>query len=266
MAIVALAAGTGCSLLVTTDGLAAGTGTIDRGPEKLAEAGATDGTPMPEAATDAASPPFCASLSMKPKFCADFDTGSLADLGSLTGMVTLDGTTSKSPTGSLACVVPTGSAKRGAHIEHDFGETPSAYDLSFDVFVDTYDTTLDVELVTVRFTPAGGGSCVTDISIRDTVWTLDESCESGGAQTLSVSHAAPLAAQTGRWVHIDASVSFAPSRTYSLAVDGQPLFSALPLQAALMTAPVTLVMGITYTQVGATTAKVHLDNVRFDYR
>ena len=222
--------------------------------------------PMPEAATDAPSPPFCASLSTKPKFCADFDTGTLVDLGSLDGMVTLDTTTSKSPAGSLSCEVPTGSAKRGAHIQHDFGETPSAYDLSFDVFVDTYDTTLDVELVSVRFTPAGGGSCVTDVSIRDTVWTFDEACESGGAQTLSASHQAPLAAQTGRWVHIDTSVSFAPSRTYSLAVDGQPLFSALPLYAALMTAPVTLVMGIAYTQVGATTAKAHLDNVRFDYR
>lgn len=221
---------------------------------------------MPEAAADAAPSPFCASLNPKPKFCADFDTGTLADLGTPSGNVTLDTSTSKSPTGSLSCEVSTGSTKRGATLQHDFGDTPSAYDLSFDVFVDTYDTTLDVELVTVTFRPPGGGSCVTDISIRDTNWTLDESCESGGMQTLSVSHEAPLAAQTGRWVHIDASVSFAPSRTYSLRVDGQPLFAALPLQAALVTAPVTLLMGITYTQVGATTAKVHLDNVRFDYR
>ncbi len=263
--MLTLAAVSGCSLLVTTDGLSAGT--TDAGAGMEAEGGMNEGgTPISDAATDAPPPPFCATLSPKPKFCADFDTGALTELGTLTGMVTLDTSASKSPAGSLACEVPTGSAKRGALIQHDFGETPSAYDLSFDVFVDTYDATLDVELISVSFRSPGGGTCVTDVSIRDTVWTLDESCESGGSPTVLASHETVLAARTGRWVHIDASVSFAPSRTYSLAVDGQPLFFALPLMADLKTGDVALLMGITYTQMGATTAKVHLDNVRFDYR
>jgi hypothetical protein len=72
--------------------------------------------------------------------------------------------------------------------------------------------------------------------------------------------------QLGKWVHVDASVTLGATPTFSLSVDGQPLFSAAPLNAGMTTGDVTLQVGIVYTQLNATTAKLHFDNVRFDYR
>lgn len=255
----------GCSLLVSTSGLAGEVGSGDGGPLP-GEASTTD-VGLPEAGTDADAdlPPFCAALSPPPKLCADFDTGSLADFGEPNGTVTLDTALSTSAPRSLSCEVPTGSAKRGALVSRSFGDTPASYDLSFDVYVDAYDATLDVELITMRLAMPGDVSCGTNVSIRNSVWTVDESCEANGSQTYGISHRSMLGMKLGRWTHIDTSVSFT-ARTFSLTVDGQPLFSAAPVSAALKAGPLTLLLGIVYTQTAATTAKVHLDNVRFDYR
>jgi hypothetical protein len=262
---VAIASGVGCSLVVSTDGLSgAAPSAADGGADSPTEAIAAEAGS--EAGADAAAGPYCASLVPRPKFCVDFDTGSLADLGETQGTVALDSSLSRSPARSLSCEVLTGATNRGALFTHPFGEVPSSYDLSFDAWVDSYDATHDVELNTMTLRNGTDSTCRTDVSIRDGLWTVDESCESGGAETFGVSHKSTLAMQLGRWAHVDASVSFAPTRTLSLAVDGQVLLAAVPLGAAVTTGELTLQVGIIYAQTGATTAKVHLDNVRFDFR
>jgi hypothetical protein len=182
------------------------------------------------------------------------------------GTVMLDSSLSRSPSRSLWCEVPTGAATRGALFSRPFNDTPTSYDLSFDAYVDAYDPAHDVELMTVTLRSGTDTSCRTDVSIRGSLWTVDESCESASAQTFGVSHKSALAMQLGRWTHVDASVSLAPGRSFSLAVDGQILFSAVPLAPELVTGKLTLEVGIVYTQMGATTARLHFDNVRFDYR
>ena len=260
-------AANGCSLLVSTSGLVAPeAGSIGGGD--AGDAGAnSDAATNADAGSDAdaAAAPFCASQAPKPKFCADFDTGALADLGDPSGTLMLDTAVAKSPERSLSCVVASGGG--GAAIRRGFADTPASYDLSFDVYVDKYDPAHDVELITINLEQSPKDDCVTDVSIRGGgKWTIDESCSSNGTQTMGVSHTSNLAVQLRRWVHIDASVSFAPTRTLSLSVDGQSLFASIPLDPVLMTGKPTLIMGITYVQQAADGAKVNLDNVRFDYR
>lgn len=266
LAVAAGAAGAGCSLVVSTDGLSGvpTSAATDGGTDSPTEASVTDAGA--EAGGDAAVGPYCASLVPKPKFCADFDMGSLADLGDPVGTVAIDSSLSRSPARSLSCEVLTGAGTRGALVAHPFGDVPSSYDISFDAYFDSYDPTHDVELNTVTLRSTPDSTCRTDVSVRDGLWTVDESCESGGAQTFGVSHKSTLVMQLGRWAHVDASVSFAPTRTLSLAVDGQVLLAGVALRPELTAADLTLQVGIVYVQTGATTAKVHLDNVRFDYR
>ena len=269
IAAVAALAGGGCSLLVSTSDLAAAgpSGDAGAGETRSDEASTTtEGGTTTDSGGDPALAPFCVSQNPKPKFCADFDTGSLLQLGTVEGTVTLDTAVSKSPPRSMSCEVSTTSAKRNGQVVHPFNEVPRSYDLSFDVYVDVYDVTHGVELITVAMQPSAETRCVTDVAIRDGVWAVDESCETNNTQVYGVTHASVKRVELGRWVHVDTSVSLEAARTLSLTVDGQSLFSATPLNAGLMAGNVTLQVGIVYTQLNATTAKVHFDNVRFDYR
>ncbi len=269
----------GCSLLVGTDGLTSSTvddaGPGDAGPNDapsdtvVAESAADAVADAPiDAGVDAAPVPFCASLVPAPKYCADFDTGMPTDYGRVVGAVTFDTGEAKSPPRSLLATVAATAAAgdRSCEIAHGFADTPSAYEGGFDVLVDALDTAHDVELITVYLTQGPDQSCVTDVSIRGGFWTFDESCSEGGVQGLGKSHVSPKHVVLGSWIHVDYAVSF-PAATFSLSVAGEVLFAAAPIDPALLTGKVDLFMGITYLSTPATsTATVHVDNVRFDYK
>ena len=279
-AVAAVAAVTaGCSLLVATDDLTSpnvSDGGSDAIDARSADASSpTDGGTIDaaldgpiEGGTDAAVGPYCASLAKVPKRCFDFDTGTLSDFGAAVGSPMLDTAQAKSPPRSLLVKVD-GNAPgaRTNEVEHQFADTPTAYDGSFEVFVDSYDATHAVELVTVILAADANHSCQTDVSIRGGVWTFDESCTANGGPSMGAGHQSMVAAAVGRWVHVDYAVSFAPTRTFSFSVDGAPLFSATPLIPQLTSGVAILLVGIAYLEVGATSpATVHIDNVRFDYQ
>lgn len=268
---MALASGAGCTLLTSTDGLS-GTETVPDGgaADSASDAAATETGPVADAGADsdadAAVGPYCASLSPPPKFCADFDMGVLTDYGSPSNGATFDSAVFKSPSRSLLCTVSGGAVDRYSQLDKAFGESPSSYEVSFDIFVDTYDASRDVELVGVHLSQGGGATCDTKLSIRGSVWHFDESCETASASVFALSHDAKVTAAIGRWVHVDYAVSLVAPRALSLAIDGAKAIDALTPNAALSTGSARLIMGISYLQQNATGSKVHLDNVRFDFK
>jgi hypothetical protein len=263
----------GCSLLVSTDGL------VGTSAEVAAEAGdaravldARDSAPPSDGASPdgdgdgAIAKPFCASQSPKPMFCADFDTGVLSDFKNLSGTVSLESSVSSSPPRSMLAVVQGSSAERNAAINQGFPGIPASYETSFDVYVTEYDAGHDVELVVVRLESSGSANCTPGVSIRNSVWTFDEYCVQNDTAVVSVVHPTTVTVAVARWVHISASVTFSPARTYSLSIDEQKIFDARPLTAGLVSGSVSLHAGISYLQGSAGTARIHFDNIRFDFR
>jgi hypothetical protein len=262
---IAIAAA-GCSLLVSTSGLSGAAEASDAG---VADARAGESGPPLDSGidADAAPGPYCASLVPKPKFCADFDDGAIAEYGQSNGAVSLDTLQSKSAPASLLATVEANATERYGQLVRSFqNDTPSSVDLSFDAYVDEYDATHDVELMTVRFVRPAQKVCLINVAIRRNAWTFDETCDDGSTAPLALAHASSILLKQSRWTHVEVSASFVAPRTFSLSVDGVMTFSGVPLAPALTTGAVQLIMGITYLQAQSTRAKVHTDNVRLDYR
>lgn len=266
LALAPASAVAGCSLLVATDGLtgaAVTPGNDGGGPETSTAAEA--GTDAAADAAEAGAPPFsCDSLVPKPKLCADFDTGSLTDVGRNSGAApVLDSSISQSPARAMLATVEATATERFSKVVHDFTDTPTSFVTSFDVYFDEYDTTHDVELVTVQLRRTGTNSCIVNVAVRLNAWTLDETCE--GAPALAVAHRSALFMKLSRWTHIEFSTDFS-ARTFSLVIDGDKTFANVPIQPGLATGLPTLGIGIAYLQTNATRSKARFDNVVFDYK
>ncbi len=267
----------GCSLLVSTDGLAssadADAGATDAGGSdaSVVDANVSDGAT--EAAVDAgdasdsSTGPFCASLTKKPKFCADFDMGTVHDYGSLFGSPTLDLSVSKSAPASLLAVVETSDTTRGCSVQTSFTDTPSSVAFSFDVRVDEYDSTHDVELVTVNFSSAGNVLCDVNVAVRSNMWTLGEYCEANGtANGVGSAHRSPAQLQLAKWTHVDVVAALAAGGALTLTIDGTKVVDATT-EPGFATGKTGIVIGIPYLQTLATKrSKVHTDNVTYDYQ
>jgi hypothetical protein len=107
--------------------------------------------------------------------------------------------------------------------------------------------------------------CVVTVSVRTDHWSFDETCQDGATATVDMDHRSALSLQPAHWTHIHFSLSFG-TRTFSMSIDGQSAFAMVPLQPLLATGQISLAMGINYLQTAATSrAKIHLDNVTFDY-
>lgn len=133
---------TGCSFLVSTDGLS---GTVifvvgDGGGTDAAggavEASGSDANA--DGATDAADagppPPFCASMKTQPVLCADFDNDALTDYGDIQGAPpTLDTTQFTSPARSMLTVVEADASNRYSKIAHAYQATPTSLQAAFSV-------------------------------------------------------------------------------------------------------------------------------------
>jgi hypothetical protein len=265
--MVAVALAGGCSLLVSTDGLVGPTAASDASTADASDASTSDGPLAPDAADSATAKPYCASLSPKPKFCADFDTGQLADFEHRAGTISLETAVSTSPPRSLLAVVERNAPNLFAHVQTNFPDTPASYEVSFDAYVAEYDATHDVELMTVRLMSPDGITCTPDVSIRNGFWRFDEYCVKNDTAVLEVSHDTKVLAPYGRWVHVALSVSFTPTRTYSLSIDDQQVFAALPLAPGLVSGPVQFYAGIAYMQRDAISrSKIYFDNIRFDFK
>jgi hypothetical protein len=215
---------------------------------------------------EASAMPFCASLSPKPKYCADFDTGSISDDGNLDGLPTIDPAVSKSPPASLLAVVEVNASGRGAKVTRDFIDTPASFAVAFDILVDEYDASHDVELVAVQLTRSGTQVCLFDASVRGNQWTIDESCQDGATRTVEIPHRSSISLMPSRWTHVAFSVVFGATRTLTLTIDGQSAYTSLALDPATASGTAALSVGINYLQTAATIrTKLHMDNVTFDY-
>jgi hypothetical protein len=258
----------GCSLLVSTDGLA-NRATAEAGVDAISPDGS-----VPDTSTDAdAAPPApkrCTDLKPKPRYCADFDVGVLTDFGRANGTPALDTSVAVStPRSLLAVVETTATGARQAALVKDFPDAPTAFDLSFDAYVASYDVTHDVEVVNVTFDKGMGlqQRCLLTVSIRSGSWSFDESCVNGAATLVNIAHDTTVRSRLARWTHVSLSVSFVAPRTYSVKIDDEAVFTAKPLDPATFSANASLVMGVVYLQAAATMrARINLDNVVFDYR
>ena len=260
----------GCSFLVSTDGLS-GTvivivggdgGGSDTGP--AFEAGSGDAS-TPDVADAGPPPPFCASLSPKPVLCADFDDGALTDYGDIQGgPPTLDTTVSTSAPQSMLAVVEADAVNRFSKVAHAYTATPTSLQGTFSIYVDEYDVTHDVELVAVQLAPNGTKSCIVTVAIRQNEWTLDESCDMGSTSLLSVSHSSSIFMKKNRWTRVSFAADFS-ARALSLSIDDQRPFAGLAMGGPLANGPHTFGMGIAYLQTNATRAKVHFDDVVYDF-
>jgi hypothetical protein len=259
LVITAVAIAPGCSLLLSTDGLRSAGGDAE-----VLDSSADAGVDF-SVSSDGPGLPFCASLSSRPKFCADFDTGLLTDLGGVVGNMVLDTPRATSPPRSLLAVVETGASPPVAELYHAFADTPSSFDASFDIYIDEHDATHDFELTAVELKQTPQKGCGVRVAARQNTWTLDEFCFDNGTTTLSVVHTTSVSLVPARWTHIDFSASFSPTRAFTFAIDGVKAFSAVPLQPGLTSGVATLLVGIYFLPSGATRAKAHIDNVRFDY-
>ena len=273
-AAVTIAVG-GCSLLVSTDGLAssadAAPGATDGGGADTSAGNATgsDGGSSDAAAdaSDASTGPFCASLSPKPKFCADFDQGGTAgDYGSIFGTPSLDVSTSKSAPASLLAIVETSASVRGSAVQTNLSDTPTAIALSFDVFVDEYDSAHDVELVTVNYASAGNLYCDVNVAVRSNMWTVGEYCQMNGTATgVAAAHHTSSQLMRGKWTHIDVTAAVVSGGALTMAVDGVKAFDGT-MEPGFVTGKTAIVIGIPYLQTVATSrSKVFTDNVVYDY-
>jgi hypothetical protein len=210
--------------------------------------------------------PFCASLTTKPKYCADFDTGSISDYGRLDGLPTIDPAVSKSPPASLLAVVEVNASGRYAKVTRDFTDTPASFAVAFDILVDEYDTSHDVELVAVQLSQSATQICLLNASVRGNQWTFDESCQDGATRTVDIAHRSSISLQLSRWTHVDFSVVFGATRTFTLTIDGQSAYTSVALDPATASGAAAVSVGINYLQTAATTrTKLHMDNVTFDY-
>ncbi len=257
-------AGAGCSLLVSTDGLSSSTPAADAG---LPVEGGTDGSPR-DAASDAEAglpPPFCASLVPKPTLCADFDTGNLETLFRAAGEPALDTAVATSAPRSLLGIVEQGASRRYSSVNRDFNMTPASFDVSFQAYLDEYDATNDVELVTVFFRKPSS-TCNIGVAVRRGKWTIDEYCEAGGNPGVNAIHRTDENGVRGKWTKVTFSASLVAPRVYSMSVDGRKTFDARPLDPGLEVAPVTVAAGVNYVQVGGGRAKLHMDDLTVDLR
>lgn len=265
LAVAPASAIAGCSLLVSTDGLS-GSAAVAPGNEGGPDTSTAGdgGADVTADGADASALPFCDSLVPKPKLCADFDTGSLTDVGRISGgPPVLDGTVARSPPRALLATVETNATNRYSKVVHDFPDTPTSFVASFDVYFEEYDATHDVELVSLQLRRSTSSSCIVDVSVRMNAWTMDESCD--GTPVLAVAHRSGLFMKLSRWTHIELATDFS-LRTFSLAVDGDKTFADAPIQPGLASGVPSLGIGIAYLQANATRSKARFDNVVFDYK
>jgi hypothetical protein len=260
-----MAATAGCSLLVSTDGFA-GSATAETG----LDAAVSSDSPARETSADAAvARKGCADLSPKPRYCADYDTGVLSDFGRAKGTPELDTSLAVSAPRSLVAVVETNATgNRQTVLVKDFPDAPASFALSFDAYVASYDGTHDVEVVALTLDKGMGlqQKCLLTVSIRRGSWSFDESCMNGAASLVNTAHDTTVRSKLARWTHVSLTVSFVAPRTYSMKIDDEAPFTAKPLDPATFSATPSLAMGVVYLQAAATMrAKIHLDNVVFDY-
>lgn len=264
----------GCSFLVSTDGLSGSIVLIGGGDGGGTDATATSEAGISDASADTATdgadaappPPFCASLMPQPVLCADFDNRELTDYGDIQGTPPmLDTTLFTSPTRSMLAVVELDATNRSSRIAHAYPTTPTWLEVSFSAYVDEYDATRDVELMSVRLEASATKLCVLTASVRTNQWTLDETCYVSGTSVLVMIHRSPIVMQKGRWTRVSLSADF-NARTLSMTVDGQKPFAGLDMQTQLSSGSTTFAMGIGYLQVTSTRAKVRFDDVVYDFR
>ena len=259
MFLGATAALTGCSILVSTEGLS-GTLVVIGG-----EGGGADADQ--DAGHDAEAgppPPFCASLVPLPVLCADFDKDALTAYGEIQGNPPmLDTTLFTSPARSMLAVVEPDATNRSSRVVQTSPTTPTSLQVSFSVYVEEYDVSFDVELMSVRLLVDATKSCTLVASIRTNQWTLDEICYISGAP-VAVLHRSPIVLKKGRWTRVWWAADFG-ARTLSLTVDDQKPFVGLVMQGALASGPTAFGMGIGYLQVNATRVKAHFDDVVYDF-
>lgn len=265
VAAAMLAVAGGCSLLVSTSGLDDGTAADASTVDGAVSTDATDGDgPSDAGSRDAdGAGGFCASMGSPPKFCLDFDTGDLSGLDELAGAPTLDTSRSVSPTRSLLADVPGDATERYAKVIKNFGTTPRSFELSFDVYVEQYDPTKDVELPSMVLRVSGVHMCSLGVAVRRGNFTFDEYCVKNDVEDVDVSHRTTAGTRLGLWTHVNVAVDL-QSRVLSMSVEDAMITAALSPKLAV--GALSLAVGINYLQNMSGRAKTYFDNVRFDFR
>ena len=204
--------------------------------------------------------PFCESRTSPSLYCADFDETPAPDMASIGaaqidgGQLVLSNAVSLSPPRSLLATAR-GDAS-AAFVTRPLGESPDGVTLSFDLLVSAWATAAG-ELSGIELAE-GPSQCVVRIDGAASTWSVTQVCGAGGLETARQTTASASPIVRGQWQRFALRVTFAPSTTVSLDVDGVRVVEApgvLPLQRA----PTTITLGAKLVPSGSVT--MFQDNV-----
>lgn len=273
---VTLAGASGCSLLVTTSGLAGDPETTVGGDGSVTttgDAASTDGAPAdgavrdaPIAPGDASSP--CAAAHL---FCDDFDTGD-TNLGTRwdsfrqsSGPITLDTSTFLSAPRALRATLTPGNGVRVSELRKAFSPKSSKTRVDFDLLIEGPTGSFgELDPAGLEFYPPPSNLKDHGLAIAmyesQTVLQYHASPVGGG---MSTAVETPFTLPTSRWVHVTMTADYStPQPTGAIALDGTQVAAVTMGGAAPSSIEVTL--GLIYSEAATGTFTSVFDNVVVD--
>ncbi|MBX3213424.1 MAG: hypothetical protein KF850_15410 [Labilithrix sp.] len=232
-------------------------------PDPEPDAADSDDADVPDGPSPFDGPrsvPFCASRTEPSLWCNDFDdepappitsvgTVSLSD-----AQLVLSNAVALSTPRALLASVQDGTDAIAA-VTYPLGVDPDGVTLSFDLLVSAWDTT-DARLSQIEL--AGPTErCVVRLDGSASTWSLTQVCDAAGAETARESTASSSAIVRGRWQRFAIAVTFSPTPSVTLDVDGAR--TSAPGVAPLQRAPASATIGATLVPAGSVT--LFQDNV-----
>ncbi|MDB4934777.1 MAG: hypothetical protein JWP87_1749 [Labilithrix sp.] len=276
--VLALAATSACSFIVSTTGLFGGPPEpgSEGGTEGSTDADASDGSVPTDAGADVISDAgFCASLSPPPVYCADFDDdrplAAIALPGGTT-MPSIDRTQGLSGTGSLYVALDATSAtgKLSSSMQKSFASVPfTTYSVAFAVRMNDATAAAYTELTQFRFDDGQERIGFLVATSNQNILLYEGHGPNGietGATLATIPHA--FSAAGTEWVNIRFSGSLAGAApTVSFFIDGFEVATApLAFVPPSAVTAVDALYGVYYSGSNQPAKTLNVDNVVVDFK
>ena len=216
----------------------------------------------------------CATLVPAPVFCDDFERDSVlgewSDMSLLGGgMITIDSTTSTSPTRSLLCTTPASATTDtfGATLHHvTFPLTASGVDFSFDEniasAVDMNQFDLFRVILHMPDDPTSG-SLEIALTVEPTVTYIDEN-DYRVTPTVYISHDYSRVPAFGAWEHFAMHLTLIPSPHVTVVLGSDTVVDDDLTSPNIVASSVELELGLYHSFVPGAARAGHFDNVVLD--